>query len=583
MSWKRFEFCSGTSNKYWEICVETSAVRVRYGRIGTAGQSQTKPFPTRRDAKDEAERLIRTKLKKGYVEASPAPAKPAARKKAPAQKTPARKKAPARKTAARKRAPARKKVTAQTEIDTFRAEDAKLLDRGWPEMRRLLDQHADDRDPAAAAIAVAEAREPPYGVDWPRMTAERYLHILALKRWNYATTKRVTRARAAAKTEVPGERELRSFLSALLSTQGDHWHYRDALFLFEALLGTGVVVDALLEHFEHLSPRGWKADNPNERLFEVVRGFGYLLLRLAVKPRRAAVRRVRELLAAHDASSLLYEDLDIVVNGARAITRFIASPRREEEYDYDDLSEAERRHCVLRSAPVDFCDDVALVREIAAANPDRLLGVRAVYLGGPVLLDGFDKRMRGAPAYMLRELIEQFAIVRHPGVVELAALLATGRAVRKPALAWLNEHWDYARPHLAALVKTPGKAGEGAALAMKSHGGGSNSAKKPKRSAAKLSERALKTELTKVAKRLVAQMKKARGNQQKERAALTAAVDGYVAVRTDAGNPAPIEFVIHFFRLEGHAGMPAPFDTLGCSEEEDERWTDTLLEIADAY
>jgi predicted DNA-binding WGR domain protein len=41
---------------------------VRFGRIGTPGQSQTKTFADDEAAKREAESLAAQKLKKGYVE-----------------------------------------------------------------------------------------------------------------------------------------------------------------------------------------------------------------------------------------------------------------------------------------------------------------------------------------------------------------------------------------------------------------------------------------------------------------------------------------------------------------------------------
>ena len=49
MTARRFEFVEGTSSKFWEISTDGNNVTVRYGRIGTNGQSQTKSFtsPTR--------------------------------------------------------------------------------------------------------------------------------------------------------------------------------------------------------------------------------------------------------------------------------------------------------------------------------------------------------------------------------------------------------------------------------------------------------------------------------------------------------------------------------------------------------
>ena len=65
---RRFEFVGGSSQKFWEISVTGNSFTVRFGRIGTAGQSQTKSFADEAKAKREAENLIAEKVKKGYVE-----------------------------------------------------------------------------------------------------------------------------------------------------------------------------------------------------------------------------------------------------------------------------------------------------------------------------------------------------------------------------------------------------------------------------------------------------------------------------------------------------------------------------------
>jgi len=65
---RMFEFTGGSSRKFWEIILDGSEFAVRFGRIGTLGQSQTKRFADEATAKREAEHLIAEKLKKGYVE-----------------------------------------------------------------------------------------------------------------------------------------------------------------------------------------------------------------------------------------------------------------------------------------------------------------------------------------------------------------------------------------------------------------------------------------------------------------------------------------------------------------------------------
>ena len=57
----------GTS-KFWEIDVEGNAMTVRYGRIGSAGQTKRQELADDAKAQAEAAKLIRQKTGKGYVE-----------------------------------------------------------------------------------------------------------------------------------------------------------------------------------------------------------------------------------------------------------------------------------------------------------------------------------------------------------------------------------------------------------------------------------------------------------------------------------------------------------------------------------
>ena len=63
-----FEFVGGTSAKFWEVIVSGNEVTVRFGRIGTEGQTQTKTLPDAQAAVKHAEKLIASKTAKGYRE-----------------------------------------------------------------------------------------------------------------------------------------------------------------------------------------------------------------------------------------------------------------------------------------------------------------------------------------------------------------------------------------------------------------------------------------------------------------------------------------------------------------------------------
>lgn len=91
---RRFELVEDGSSKFWEIDQEGASFTVRYGRIGSAGQTQKKDFPGEPQARAAAAKLVAEKTGKGYVEVAagkapaeaPAEAKPAAEEPAEAKK-----------------------------------------------------------------------------------------------------------------------------------------------------------------------------------------------------------------------------------------------------------------------------------------------------------------------------------------------------------------------------------------------------------------------------------------------------------------------------------------------------------------
>jgi uncharacterized protein (TIGR02996 family) len=74
---RHFEYRDGKSDKFWDIDLQGKSFTVRFGRAGTAGQTQTKGFADEGKAKAAHDKLIQEKLAKGYVEkalpAAPSP------------------------------------------------------------------------------------------------------------------------------------------------------------------------------------------------------------------------------------------------------------------------------------------------------------------------------------------------------------------------------------------------------------------------------------------------------------------------------------------------------------------------------
>jgi predicted DNA-binding WGR domain protein len=65
---REFQLSAGSANKFWKITLNGKAYTVQFGRVGSAGQTQTKKFATTAEAVKSFDRLIQEKLKKGYQE-----------------------------------------------------------------------------------------------------------------------------------------------------------------------------------------------------------------------------------------------------------------------------------------------------------------------------------------------------------------------------------------------------------------------------------------------------------------------------------------------------------------------------------
>lgn len=65
---RTFEFSEGTSDKFWTITLDGRSHTVHFGRIGAAGQTQTKEFASEAEAQKSYDELVAEEVKKGYVE-----------------------------------------------------------------------------------------------------------------------------------------------------------------------------------------------------------------------------------------------------------------------------------------------------------------------------------------------------------------------------------------------------------------------------------------------------------------------------------------------------------------------------------
>ena len=104
MAKRYFEYKDAKSKKFWEVSVSGKKVNIRYGKIGTDGQTSLKELSTPAEAKAHAEKQAAGKVKKGYKEAKVKAAKKAVKKKAAKKVT----KKVTKKKAVKKKAPKKK-------------------------------------------------------------------------------------------------------------------------------------------------------------------------------------------------------------------------------------------------------------------------------------------------------------------------------------------------------------------------------------------------------------------------------------------------------------------------------------------
>lgn len=70
---RRFELKDGASNKFWEVWVDGDSMHTRFGKIGSDGQTSEKAAGSPEAAQKLAEKMVKEKTGKGYVEVGGSP------------------------------------------------------------------------------------------------------------------------------------------------------------------------------------------------------------------------------------------------------------------------------------------------------------------------------------------------------------------------------------------------------------------------------------------------------------------------------------------------------------------------------
>ncbi len=161
MERRELEYEDHKSDKFWTIELDGAQHTVHYGRSGTAGQRRTKDFASEAAARKDFDKLVASKLKKGYVQTgtasapSTAPAKPAPK--------PAAKPEPAPKPAA---APAPEPEPEPVELDFEESLGLTWCDHAWAAWKPMPPKPAQQEpppfDPADCAARLSEVPHTTY-------------------------------------------------------------------------------------------------------------------------------------------------------------------------------------------------------------------------------------------------------------------------------------------------------------------------------------------------------------------------------------------------------------------------------------
>lgn len=265
------------------------------------------------------------------------------------------------------------------------------FERGFPHLRELLDDHPHDTAPAAWALkAVAGRRE--YRTAWPREVATRFLRALKA-------------ANPTAAAQQPGpftEAEARALLTALTNPADKTREHlvESALFLVEALRGTGWTLDAVLRCFEAMTPAARGRPNLHGPRY-VAWWSGFLLLRAPAAVASRARKRMRTLVA--QGLDGVTQQLAFILDGERAL---VASGHKITPFN------------------LLFCSDPAFMAKHARYPGFVVLDPYLAWLGGDAVLEVYVELAKKVDREWAPLAIDGLALLSSPLAVKVLEVLS---------------------------------------------------------------------------------------------------------------------------------------------------------------
>lgn len=410
---RRFEMVEGTSSKFWEVATEGKNVVVRFGRIGTDGQTKSKAYASPDAATKEAEKLVKEKTGKGYAEVGRGAAKQPSAKAAPVKATPAQ------------GAPAKAAPVKATGVFSYSKELDALYELGWPWLRTLTDEAVTPAKAAAEAVKGLSAIDPYFPTAIPRETARRYLRGYPLKAFSPEQKKFVAADEKAVDVALLEEVLEKKWGPSKSREYGDEtydFRLAEIVFLFEAFLGTEAVAKVLIDHMirarDNVKWWGHFVDHDHQaapRLASTV--VGWLRLRM---PSATWKKLLAPLKGSKEAKLPKYCALlnqladDSVASGEINILLQRRDAKAAAKYftDYPRAWYHDPQHFFVAGADLLMKFDTSKVKQLAKWQQLRL--------------------------------IDEMGTIRGPGAVRLISALVESRSAGTEAAAWLEARGEKA-------------------------------------------------------------------------------------------------------------------------------------------
>ncbi|MCA9617547.1 MAG: WGR domain-containing protein [Myxococcales bacterium] len=569
---RRFELVAGSSSKFWEVEVDGADVVVRYGRIGTDGQTRRKAHRDAAQAATAADKLVREKVAKGYLEvgglgaapskaatptaATPVEASPKKVKRAP---KPAAASAPVRAATIalvprrEPTVPARGTVPRAVGF-AFTTELDELWARGFPKLFVLREGSKDAADTKLVKKALADV-DPVLPVFVSSRAASRFLRAYACgKTWRWSNEARgavYDPVKVAAVDAALASDEVAdlSVLDSILEQQLPHgdetypWRVQQAVWLAEALHGTEPVLARVVDHLARVSrskePWGVRGDpgRTNNHANVLAAGLAGMRLRLPQDRWHSLVAPLRGItdpaLEAHGSIlEALFDDQHVP---PREMTLPFAIARRD----------SETLASFVRKAPFPYW-------------PEEIPYV----LGVEWLATAPGRDLKRHPKWKQLRLVDELGTIDHEEVARVIAWIGSGSSARKPAFAWLTAHPDLARAAAARMLATAGEKDLGRLVMALLDG-------EPLPKVVPLTKARHKAAIAELFGGLAAAMAGCQSDTERERLVMQDAYDRYCDLNAAIGDITPEAYFTHHLGVFGDA-----------DEATRSRWIDLGVEVA---